>query len=842
MAAPLPIDALLPELAEAIAAAGSTLLLQAPPGAGKTTRVPMAVLPRLTRRVWLLEPRRIAARSAAQRIAAEAGERVGGLVGYSVRLESRSSAATRIEVLTHGVFLRRLQADPSLGGVDCVIFDEFHERQAEADLALALLRQARALLQPELRLIVMSATLNLAPLAEQMPEARLLRSEGRSFPVTISHQVPRSDERLPQQVIRALEQHWLDGCRPGDTALVFLPGLREIQVCARAIQGCDWSEGLELVELHGNQPLDQQARAVGPAGGGRPRIVLATSLAESSLTIAGVTLVVDSGLRRCSRFDPARGLDGLVTVPASQASAEQRAGRAGRLGPGRCLRLWSPAEQQQRPAHDRPELLECDPLPLALQLAEWGDPQGQELHWLDAPPAASLQEARTRLIQLGALPAGDRGSLTPAGRAMARLGLHPRLARMLLRGRSCGQAELACELAVLLSERDPLSQQEAGANLGLRLDWLRRQPTRHPMQQQKLQWLRQLEGLECSSVQGKTAVPQMAAIGSEQAAMAVLVAAAFPERLALGRTGQSHRYLLRSGTGAMLHPKDPLGREAALAVASLDGSGQDARIQLAVPLSLETLQQWASVEGSEELAARWDVQAGRVRCERSLRLGALVLERRPWSAADPEQVQAALLEGLRQQGLAVLPWQLASHQLQHRLCLAHRHLGDPWPDRSDRTLMETLERWLAPWVGAASSLAELRTLDLEAALWGDLDWPRRQELERLLPLRLPVPSGRSIPLDYSGGEPVLAVKLQEMFSCRETPRLLDGRLAVTLHLLTPAGRPAAITQDLAGFWAGSYREVRRELRGRYPKHPWPEDGATAPATAFTKTRLQGRNH
>jgi ATP-dependent helicase HrpB len=841
MAAPLPIDVLLPQLTEAIAAPGCTLLLQAPPGAGKTTRVPRAVLPRLAGRVWLLEPRRIAARSAAQRIAAEAGERVGGLVGYSVRLESRSSAATRIEVLTHGVFLRRLQGDPSLDGVDCVIFDEFHERQAEADLALALLRQARALLHPELRLIVMSATLNLAPLAEQMPEARLLRSEGRSFPVTISHQAPRSDERLPQQVIRALEQQWLDGCRPGDTALVFLPGLREIQACARAIQGCGWSEELELVELHGNQPLDQQARAVGPAGGGRARIVLATSLAESSLTIAGVTLVVDSGLRRCSRFDPARGLDGLVTVPASQASAEQRAGRAGRLGPGRCLRLWSPAEQQRRPAHDRPELLECDPLPLALQLAEWGDPLGRELHWLDAPPAASLQEARAGLIQLGALPAGDRGSLTPAGRAMARLGLHPRLARMLLRGRSCGQAELACELAVLLSERDPLSLQEAGANLGLRLDWLRRQPTRHPLQQQKRQWLRQLEGLDSNSVHGQTAAPEMAAIGSEQAAVALLVSSAFPERLALGRPGQGHRYLLRSGTGAMLHAQDPLGREPALAVARLDGSGQDARIQLAVPLSLQTLQHWASLEGSEELTARWDAQAGRVRCERSLLLGALVLERRPWTGARPEQVQAALLEGLRQQGLAVLPWQPASRQLQHRLCLAHRHLGDPWPDRSDRTLLETLERWLAPWLGDALSLAELRTLDLEAALWGDLDWPRHQELDRLLPRQLPAPSGRSIPLDYSGGEPVLAVKLQEMFSCRETPRVLDGRLPVTLHLLTPAGRPAAITQDLAGFWAGPYREVRRELRGRYPKHPWPEDGATAAATAFTKTRLGGRN-
>ncbi|QVL53273.1 MAG: ATP-dependent helicase HrpB [Cyanobium sp. M30B3] len=838
MAEPLPIDALLPQLAAAVAAGGATVLLQAPPGAGKTTRVPRAVLPRLAGRVWMLEPRRIAARSAAQRIAAEAGEPVGGLVGYSVRLESRSSAATRIEVLTHGVFLRRLQADPSLEGVDCVIFDEFHERQAEADLALALLRQARALLHPELRLIVMSATLNLAPLAEQMPEARLLRSEGRSFPVSISHQAPRSDERLPQQLIRALEQHWLDGCRPGDTALVFLPGLREIQACARSIQGCSWSEELELVELHGNQPLEQQARAVGPAGGGRPRVVLATSLAESSLTIAGVTLVVDSGLRRCSRFDPARGLNGLVTVPASQASGEQRAGRAGRLGPGRCLRLWSPAEQQRRPLHDCPELLECDPLPLALQLAEWGDPLGRELLWLDAPPAAGLQEARAGLVQLGALPPDGPGILTQAGQAMARLGLHPRLARMLLSGRSCGQAALACELAVLLSERDPLGQQEAGADLGLRLDWLRRQPSRHPLQRQKLQWLRQLEGLACGAMPEGIPAPAATPVGSDQEAMALLVAAAFPERLALGRPGQSHRYLLRSGTGAVLHPQDPLGREPALAVASLDGAGQDARIQLAVPLSLQTLHQWASLEGSDELAARWDAQAGRVCCERSLRLGALVLERRPWTGASPEQVRAALLEGLHQQGLAALPWQPASRQLQHRLCLAHRHLGAPWPDRSDRALLEELEPWLAPWLGDARSLADLRTLDLEAALWGDLDWPRRQELEQLLPQRLPVPSGRSIPLDYSRGDPVLAVKLQEMFSCRDTPRLLDGRLPVTLHLLTPAGRAAAITQDLAGFWSGTYREVRRELRGRYPKHPWPEDGATAPATAFTKARLQ----
>jgi ATP-dependent helicase HrpB len=831
MAPALPIDALLAGLADQVAAPGATLLLQAPPGAGKTTRVPWAVQQRLAGRVWMLEPRRIAARSAAQRIAAECGEPLGGLVGYSVRLERRSSGATRLEVLTPGVFLRRLQADPALEGVDCLIFDEFHERQAEVDLALALVRQARSLLRPDLRLIVMSATLALAPLAEQIPEATLLCSEGRSFPVALLHQPPRGSERLQDQVVRALEQHWLDRYQPEETALVFLPGLREIQACARAIQGCSWAADFDLVELHGNLALAQQARAVTPARGGRPRVVLATSLAESSLTIAGVTLVVDSGLRRCSRYDPARGLNGLVTVPASQASAEQRAGRAGRLGPGRCVRLWSPAEQQRRPAHDRPELLECDPLPLALQLAEWGDPLARDLDWLDAPPEASLQEARSALIQLGAVESGGPGTLTRAGRAMAALGLHPRLARMLLAGQQSGQAQLACELAVLLSERDPLSQQQAGADLGLRLDWLRRQSPSHPMQQQRQQWLRQLAGLSRQEGAGEP-TPSTA----EQEAMALLVAQAFPERLALVRPGQRHRYLLRSGTGAILHPQDPLGGTQALAVASLDGAGLDARIQLAVPLPLVTLQGWAAAEGGEELAARWDAEAGRVRCERSLRLGALVLERRPWPEAAPEQVRAALLEGLRQHGLAALPWQPASRQLQQRLVLAHRHLGDPWPDRSDPALLLELEAWLGPWIHHASSLSDLRDLHLEAALWGALDGPHRQTLERLLPQHLAVPSGRRVPLDYSSGEPVLAVKLQELFGCRHTPQLLEGRLRVTLHLLNPAGRPAAITQDLAGFWAGSYREVRRELRGRYPKHPWPEDGATATPTAYTKAR------
>ncbi|MFU8884812.1 MAG: ATP-dependent helicase HrpB [Cyanobacteriota bacterium] len=834
---PLPIDSLLPQLVEAMAAPGATVLLQAPPGAGKTTRVARAVQQRLVQErltgvVWMLEPRRIAARSAAQRMATEAGEVLGGHVGYSVRLESRTSAATRIEVLTEGLFLRRLQGDPALEGVDCVIFDEFHERHADADLALALVRQARALLRPELRLIVMSATLELEPLAQQLPEATLLRSEGRSFPVAISHQPPRPDERLPAQVVRALEQHWLDQVHPGDTVLVFLPGLGEIQACGRAIQACSWSSALELVELHGNLSLAEQALAIAPARSGQAKVVLATSLAESSLTISGVSLVIDSGLRRCNRFDPARGLNSLVTLPASQASADQRAGRAGRLGPGRCLRLWSPADHQRRAAHDRPELLETDPLPLALHLAEWGDPLGADLPWLDPPPPANLQGARVQLIQLGALTATGLGGLSAEGRAMAALGLHPRLARMLLTGRGRGQAQLACELAVLLSERDPLNRREAGADLLRRLDWLRGQSPRHPMQQQRQQWLRQVTGPRLATAPEQPAMP-------EDLAAALLVAAAFPERLALVRPGQRNRYLLRGGRGALLHPDDSLAHHPALAVASLDGGGQDARIQLALPLPLQSLRELAIAEGEEALSASWDEQAKRVRCECCLQLGALVLERRAWPDARPEQIQAALLQGLRLHGLQALPWRPASRQLQQRLSLAHRHLGAPWPDRDDATLLGDLQGWLAPWIEAARSLTDLQSLDLEAALWGDLSWGQRQELDRLLPARLPVPSGRSVPLDYSSGEPVLAVKLQELFSCQETPTLLDGRLAVTLHLLTPAGRPAAITRDLAGFWSGGYREVRRELRGRYPKHPWPEDGATATPTAFTKARLKG---
>ncbi|SBO44773.1 ATP-dependent helicase HrpB [Cyanobium sp. NIES-981] len=835
----LPIDSLLERIQRVLQVPGATLLLQAPPGAGKTTRVPGAALAALQRAqdtaggVWMVEPRRLAARAAAERLAQERGEAVGQQVGYSVRLERRVSAATRIEVLTGGLFLRRLQADPGLSGVGCLILDEFHERHADTDLALALVRQARDLLTPELRLVVMSATLELEALAAQLPEATVLRSEGRSHPVAVEHQPPRPAERLEQQVVRALETHWLGDGEPQDTTLVFLPGQREIQGCARAIGATSWAGSVDWVGLHGNLPLAQQSQAIAPARPGRGKVVLATSIAESSLTIAGVRLVIDAGLSRRNRFDPASGMDGLVTVPASLASADQRAGRAGRLGPGTCVRLWSPADQRRRPAHDTPALQEADPLPLALQLAWWGDPLGEQLAWLDPPRPAALAEARQLLAQLEALDA--TGTLTAHGRRLAELGLPPRLGHMLLVAKRWGAEDLASELAVLLSERDPLERSEAGGDLLARLDWLRRQPAGHPLRRLQAQWLQRSGERERGPARAVTGP------GSDSDWAARLVASAYPERVALARREGRGRYLMRNGRGAVLHPDDPLLGAEALAIASADGGDQNARIQLAVAMEREQLRRLAEEHGCRRAEARWDADAARVRCEQRLQLDALVLETRPWPDAGGAAVIAALLEGLRQKGIGALPWTPPVRQLQHRLQLAHRHLGPPWPDRSDSHLASELDAWLGPHLEGCRSLEDVGKLNLSEALWQGLDWTLRLELERLLPERLPVPTGRLVRIDYSTGEPVLAVKLQELFGAAQGPAVLNGRLPVTLHLLTPAGRPAAITQDLAGFWAGSYREVRRELRGRYPKHPWPEDAANASPTALTHARQGQRS-
>ncbi len=827
---PLPIEPLLPELVQRLPA-GGTVLLQAPPGAGKTTRVPLALLNACSGRILMLEPRRLAAKAAAERLAAELGERVGGQVGYRVRLESRISAATRIEVLTDGLFLRQLQADPGLEGVDGVIFDEFHERRCEADLALALLREARQLLMPELRLLVMSATLNLQPLVQQLPEAALLTSEGRSHPVSVSHQPPREREPLAAQVVRALEARWLDQRVARETVLVFLPGQRELRACQDAIAATDWGRALELCLLHGNLPLAEQSQAIHPASRPAGKVVLATAIAESSLTIEGVSLVIDSGLSRRSRFDPVSGMESLVTVPASLASAEQRAGRAGRLGPGRALRLWSPAEQQRRPAFDPPAVMEADPAPLVLQLAEWGAGLGETLPWLEPPPEAHLREGQGLLRQLGALAEG--GTLNAHGRKLANLGVHPRLAQLLLRSCELGAVELGCSLAALLSERDPLSQLEAGSDLMRRLDWLR-SPGRDPRRQQLRQLQQQLRR------QLPEQPPAEASTDNEAAIAAELLAHAYPERVALERTPGSGRYLTRSGRGAALHPSDPLVGSPALAIAAADGRGSDARIQLALPLALSSLTALALSAGEELAQVCWDSQQQRIRAERELRLGALVLERRPWPNPPASVLRTALLHGLAELGIEALPWDSHSRQLQQRLGLAHRELGPPWPNRSLAALEADPESWLGDQLDGLRSRADLQDLNLEEALWNGLPWEARRELEELLPQAIEIPSGRLAKLDYSSGEPVLAVKLQELFGAASTPSVLGGRLPVTVQLLSPAGRPAAITQDLAGFWSGAYQEVRKELRGRYPRHPWPEDPANTPATALTKRALQRR--
>lgn len=851
---PLPIDGHLAAIAVALGP-GATVLLQAPPGAGKTSRVPLTLLESIGDEgtILMLEPRRLAARGAAQRLAHGLNEPLGQRVGYSVRLESRVSAATRVEVVTGGIFLRRLQADPALEGVACVILDEFHERSAEADLALALVRQARALLRPDLRILVMSATLDLEPLAAALDDAVVITSDGRSHPVSVSHQPPRPDEPLARQVVRALESHWLSANGPpASGALVFLPGQREILACERAITACGWAEAVPLCPLHGNLSLGEQARAIAPSAGPVGRIVLATAIAESSLTIEGVELVVDSGLARRSRFNPGTGMDGLVTEPASLASAEQRRGRAGRLGPGRCVRLWSPAEARRRPAFDPPELLEVDPVPMALQLAAWGTPSGAALDWITPPPAPPLAEALTLLSSLGAVAAD--GTVTAHGRALAALGLHPRLGHMLLQAAPRGWLPLATALAVLLSERDPLDPRDAGAELLARVDWLQARDRqddhrRRPLRTLQTHWLRQVAAAQPAPAGppppgaqpgGKTPKPSgddgplPAAGASQQAIAARLLAWAYPERIALARGQGDGRFLLRNGRGARLHPSDPLRTAEALAVATVDGEGADARILLATPLPAEVRQELAAAEGRFDCIASWDAEKERVRCERQLRLGALILERGPWPDADPVQVRRALGEGLRRLGLEALPWTPRSRQLRQRLSLVHRHRGGPWPDRSLESLAADPDGWLGSRLDGLLSRQDLQRLDLVEALWGELGWEERRQLDLWLPEELPIPSGRRARIDYSAEEGVLAVKLQELFGCTSLPSLLEGQVPLSVHLLTPAGRPAAITRDLEGFWSNGYPEVRRELRGRYPRHPWPDDPRTAVATSLTK--------
>jgi ATP-dependent helicase HrpB len=822
----LPVDAILGELGAALQTVGSAVL-QAPPGAGKTTRVPLALLglPWLAQgRILMLEPRRLATRAAARRMAATLGESVGQTVGYRVRQDTRVGPRTRVEVVTEGVLTRLVQSDPALEGIGLVIFDEFHERSIHAALGLALTLHSRVLLRPDLRVLVMSATLDSAPIAALLGGAPVVTSEGRIHPVDTRHRPPRVGSR-PESAVAAVVREAMAE-HAGDV-LVFLPGVGEIRRAERTLRESNLSPDVDLLRLHGNLPAEAQDRVIGPSPPGRRKVVLATSIAETSLTIEGIRVVVDSGLARVPRYSPRTGMTRLATVRVSLASAEQRRGRAARLGPGFCYRLWPPAEDRTLIPRATPEILEADLASLALELAAAGviDPGG--LAWLDPPPSAALAEARVLLTELGAL---DRDQvITPRGRSIAGLPLHPRLAHMVLRGTELGAGFEACELAALLTERDLFrhGQGVPDADIRSRLDVLRGTTLRGDVDQEVLRRARR----DVIALTRAVSVSGAATAQSEK--IGLLLALAYPDRIARRRQAQSGRYLLRNGVGAFVEPQ-ALAASEWLAVAELDGRARESRILLAAPLDEADLWEHFGPQIEREDRIEWDSATRSVTASRRERLGALVLRESMLPEPEPVRVSEALLSGIRREGLGLLPWTQAALSLRERVRFLQR-LDPTWPDFSDQGLAGTLEQWLGPHLIGMRRLDDLGQLDLAGTLGSALTWQQRAMLEQWAPIRIEVPSGSWIPVDYSDPEtPVLAVRIQELFGWRETPRIAQGRVPLTLHLLSPAGRPVQVTGDLAGFWRTMYFEVRKELRGRYPKHSWPDDPLVAEPTRRVK--------
>ncbi len=850
MSAPRPADSPLAQQLRPAFAAHRDAVLMAPPGTGKSTLVPLALLdePWLRgRRILLLEPRRVAARAIARRMAWLRGEQVGATVGYRMRLDTRVSRDTRIEVITEGVLTRMLQSDPELAEYGCVIFDEFHERSLQADVGLALCLDARNALEAEFRVLVMSATLDGARVAALLDDASLVDVPGRAFPVTI-HYAGRgapllpggadSPERLVAQAVRrALAES------NGDL-LVFLPGVGEI----RRVQGllADLAgPRLQLLPLYGDLAAQEQDAALNPAPGGVRRIVLATNIAETSVTIPGVTVVVDAGLARRSRFDPVTGMNRLEVTRISRAAADQRAGRAGRTAPGSCYRLWSEGAQASLAAFTAAEITEADLAPLALDLALWGSADAARLAWLDAPPAPMLAQARELLQRLEALDAG--GVITPLGREMAGLPLHPRLAHMVLAARSRGALPLAAELAALLSERDLLrGGAQRDPDVRTRLEMLRNDAgaqriepaTRQRMQRNAAQFMRLAAN---NAPAGARAAPaSRAAPDASPVTPGMLLALAFPDRVGRRRTEGAGRYLLANGRGAAFAAATGLGAQEFIVAVELDDRDREARIDLAAPLEraeLETLFATQIISGEQ---VDWDERAGAVLAHRTRRFGALLIEDKPMPSKPPEETAAAMLAGVRQLGLAALPWDDATENLRSRLEFARqlpRAPHGPWPASDDATLLRELDQWLPPWLEGMTRREHLVRLPLAEALLARLSGPQRRALDELAPRDLAVPSGSRIRIEYAGdGAPAIEVRLQEVFGLTETPRIGGGTVPITMRLLSPARRPVQITRDLGGFWKSSYAEVRKQMRGRYPRHDWPEDPLAATPSRGARRR------
>lgn len=825
--AALPIDDALPDLLAALEARSSAVLV-APPGAGKTTRVPLALLDAPWRgdgRIILLEPRRLAARAAARRMAATLGEEVGGLVGYRVRLDSRVSKRTRIEVVTEGIFTRMILDDPELSGIAAVLFDEFHERSLDADLGLALALDAAAL-RPDLRLLVMSATIDGARVARLLDDAPVIESPGRAFPV-VTHHVDRDpalrlEDQLANVVLEAMRAE-------SGSVLVFLPGQAEIFRTAERLAG-RLGAHVDLAPLHGQLSPAEQDRAVQPAPAGHRKIVLATSIAETSLTIEGVRIVVDSGYRRIPVYEPATGLTRLETRRVSRAGAEQRRGRAGRTQPGICYRLWNEGQSAALDAFDRPEILDADLAGLVLDLAGWGVLDPAQPAFLDAPPAPAWKEAVSLLQKLEAL--DEDGRITAEGKALAVFPLHPRLAHMIYRAAGEGDALTAALVAVLVSERGAGG---TGVDLAHRHENLLAERGRRAEEARGLARRWAALGEAAGNVRAGQASTAATAVGAG-GNIGRHLARAWPDRVAQS-AGARGRFRLANGRAASLDETDSLAGAPFLVVTDLTGSAANGRIRAAAVLDRAEIDEIFAKMIVSETVLSFDQASASVRARRVKRLGALRLGDDPVPVEDLAEAARLLASGIAARGIASLPWSREQAALRARATYLSRNLGEPWPDLSDEALARDGAGWLVPWIMGRTALAAITAEELGLALGALLPWGLRGEIDRLLPSHFDAPSGSRVPINYEAENgPALEIRVQELFGLDRHPGVADGRIGLLLVLLSPAHRPIQVTRDLPGFWRGSWREVARDLKGRYPRHFWPDEPATAAATSRAKPR------
>ncbi|PLP57226.1 ATP-dependent helicase HrpB [Mesorhizobium loti] len=809
----LPVTTVLPALTSALAG-GNSAVLVAPPGAGKTTLVPLALLEASwlgSGKIVLLEPRRLAARAAARRMAALLGEEPGGNVGYAMRMEKRTSAKTRILVVTEGVLARMILDDPELPGVSAVIFDEFHERSLDGDFGLALALDIQGALRPDLRLLVMSATLDGARVAKLLSGAPVIESEGRSFPVEIRYEERPAGMPIEEATAKAVRTALAD--EPG-SVLAFLPGQREIERTAAQLEGRVGAD-TDIVPLYGQLDGKAQDAAIRPAAEGRRKVVLATAIAETSITIDGVRVVIDSGLSRLPKYEPASGLTRLETVRASRASAEQRAGRAGRTQPGVAIRLWRAEQTAALPAFTPPEILEADLSGLMLDCAAFGVADPASLAFLDTPPAPALAEARALLKALHAV--DDAGRLTEAGSAMRKLALPVRLAHMVAEAANVGRASDAARLAVLLTERGL-----GGDSADLERRLMRFVSDRSPRANSARQLADRLARTSSSTE------PETGTVGA-------ILLNAWPDRVAKAR-GERGRFVLANGSGAMLDVADPLAGETFLVVADLQGKAQNARITAAAPVSEPEIREALSDRIETRRETSFDREKRSVRVRETVRLGAIVLSERMLPAPTGADANNAVIEAVREHGVALLPWSKEAESLRNRLAWLHRGLGAPWPDMTDEALVERLDDWLAPFLTGEAALDAISSGALTSGLTALVPHDLQRRIDTLAPTHFDAPSGSHVPVRYDGEAPVLAIRVQELFGLDRHPSIANGTVPLTLELLSPAHRPIQMTRDLPGFWRGSWADVRSDMRGRYPKHVWPENPLEAAATSRAKPR------